>query len=651
MSHRFLLRSLQNFCRRRLHTSARKLEPPVATAIQAFCREGEIRQAISLFDEMPDKNVFSFSAMIHGYASNGFHLESLHLFCQMQRFEIRPNTFTFVAVLLASTGLKNLMLAECIHGSTTKTGIETDSFVRTALLNSYSKCGAAAEAYRLFRETYRPALASWNAIIAGFAHNERFEESFLLFERLRREGITPNCITMVIVTQICTDRCSLEACESIHGYVVKIGLESDVALMNSVLDMYSSFRNSEIAGIFFMKMTTRDAITWTNMMSFMLELENPTEALHFFSQMTACGINGDTVTMVNIISACALLGDLGKGKAVHGRILALGFGSELPVSNALITMYSRCGCLWVAWMLFNQIADKSLVSWTAMMFGYAYNEKHKDGIELFIRMRREEPLLDLDSVTLICSLVSSGELASLLLCKQLHGHSFKSGLNRSILVQNSLVAAYGRCGEPDLAVGVFKEMIQKDIISWNAMISSHGINGEGEEALLLFHEMDRCGEEPDSITFVNVLSACSHSGMVDEGLLVFEKMMKEKRIRPRGEHYGCLADMLSRAGRLDDGKKFADSMPEEFAPGVWRALLAGCRINVDSGIAEAAGQRVFEICPGDAGHVALLSNVYASVGRFDRAEGLRAGIGSEGLVKKVGFSMVHGLPSGSVELD
>ncbi|KAG0476094.1 hypothetical protein HPP92_012935 [Vanilla planifolia] len=349
-----------------------KPEPGFATtAIQSLCREGDIAGARKLFDEMPEKNVFSFSTMIYGYSSNGFFVDSLHLFSNMQDLQIHPNSYTFVALLLASAGLRNSKIGESIHGRVIKNGLEFDAFVSTALLNSYSKCGSVADAYRLFCASDRPSLAHWNAMIAGFVLDHLFEEALLLFERLKLSGAMPNCITMMSVTQGCLGHGSLRLSESVHGYIVKAGFESDLSLMNSVLDMYLSFGCLDIAGGFFAKMEAKDVISWTNMMGFMLDIAHPVDALQLFSQMRDSRIDVDVVAMMIVTSACTILGDLTKGR---------------------------------------------------------------------------------------------------------------------------------------------------NVVSCNAMISSFGINGRAEEALSLFQEMENFGEKPDSITFVNALNTCVHSGMVDEGL-------------------------------------------------------------------------------------------------------------------------------------
>lgn len=596
-----------------------------------------------LFDEMPEKNVVSFSTMIYGYASNGFFAESLRLFSQMQELGICANSFTIVGLLVSSAGLGIAKIGESVHGRIVKSGLEANPFARTALLDCYAKCRSPLKSYILLEEMVEPSLVTCNAMIAGFVHNDLFEEALLLFKRLWQFGLVPNSLTMVSVVRSCIGYGSFRLCESMHAYVVKVGMDLDVAVMNSMFDMYSSFGNLEIAKAFFRKMAVMDVITWTNMMDFLLELECTTAALNLFIQMRAEGIDPDMVTMISVITACARLGDLKRGRSVHNQVVIRGYGLELPVENSLITMYSKCGDMESARMSFDRIEDKSLVSWTAMISGYVLNGQPIKGLQLLGKMRKYDNF-KLDSVTIVNLLMACSELASFELSNQFHAYSFKSGLFQYQPVQNSLVAVYGKCGYVELGRRVFDEMFYRDMVSWNAMISSYGINGKGEAALALFNDMDNCGEVPDSVTYLNVLTACSHSGMVDDGLIIFERMVKERKIDPRGEHCGCVVDMLARAGRLADAKNLASSMSEEFSPNVWKALVGGSHLHSDVKLVEAAAEKVFQMDSRDSGHVVLLSNAYASVGKFGEVETLRSNLGKMGLMKNTGYSLVDSMP-------
>ncbi|ONK64556.1 uncharacterized protein A4U43_C07F27320 [Asparagus officinalis] len=514
-----------------------------AKSIPELFKSGKISLARKVFDEIPNKNIVSYSSMIYGCSSHGLFQKSLNLFSELQKTGFSPNSFTFVAMLLTAAGIRDFWLGETIHGRIVKSGWESNPFVRTSLLDFYAKCGGVAIAYSLFEEMSEPSLVSCNAMISGFVHNDHYEEALLLFKELWVFDLVPNCVTMMSITQGCIGYGSFELCESIHGYIVKSGLDCDVSVMNSVLNMYLSLGNLEIAKDFFDKMVVLDVVSWTSMMGFLLEVENTNEVLSMFIRMKGSGISPDMIAMVNVITACTLLGDLRRGRSIHNQILTAGIGLELPIVNSLISMYSKCKDLESAKTLFDHIFNKSLVSWSAMISGYVHNEQHSKGFGLLIRMRREENY-NIDSVTLVSLLASSSKIASLELCSQLHAYGIKLGSVHIIPVSNSLVSAYGKCGQVSLAFEVFKEMNHRDSTSWNAMISSYGINGKGEDAIYLFQDMENCGEEPDSFTYLNVLNACSHSGLVDAGLAIFEKMVREKKVDQRGEHFGCVVDML-----------------------------------------------------------------------------------------------------------
>nr|POE94192.1 pentatricopeptide repeat-containing protein dot4, chloroplastic [Quercus suber] len=360
--------------------------------------------------------------------------------------------------------------------------------------------------------------------------------------------------------------------------------------------------------------------------------------------MRDSGISHDTVVIMNLISACAIIGDLKRGRKVHAQAVVCGFGSELTLVNSLITMYSKCGDLNSSRTVFDQTSQKSLVSWTAMILGYAQNGHPRKALNLLVEVRLEENFF-LDPTMLVGALTASGGLAALELCQQLHCFAFEAGVSSHRQVQNSLISTYSKCGTVELAHTVFKEMgYLQDIISWNAIINGYGINGDGDTALALYYEMRSCGEGPDSATYQSILSACSHAGLVDNGLMIFNQMVEENRIRPSQEHYGCVVDLLSRAGCLPDAIGFASKFLDGTGPDVWRALLSGCLLHGNVGLAELAASRIFEQDPEGSDQVVLLSNVYASVGRFQEAESLRSSLKKKGLLKNPGISLLNGIP-------
>ncbi|KAJ9704420.1 hypothetical protein PVL29_002815 [Vitis rotundifolia] len=612
--------------------------------LSGYLKSGDIKNAEKLFEEIPKRDVVSWSIMIHGYNRNGFRRKSIELFSQMRISSLVPTSFTMVGVLVSIAGLGDPVLGQCVHGLILKYGLDSDFRVVTALLNAYAKCGNVVDSYRVFEQLENPGLVSCSAIVSGFVYNELFEEAVVLFNQFRKLGMVPNAATVLTLIRACVALESRRLCESIHGMVVKLSLVLDVAVNNSVLDMYSSMLDLDAATRVFEGMECRDVISWTTMINLLVCLEYASDALMLFRQMRNTGISNDVVVVMNLISACAILGDLKRGREIHTQAFVRGFGSELPLTNSIIAMYSKCGDLDSSRTVFGETTGKSLVSWTAMILGCVQNGCPREALKLFIKMRGEESFY-LDSVMLIGVLSASGELALLELCQQLHCYAFESGFPRYRLVQNSLISAYSKCGDVEPAYNVFGQMgYIRDIVSWNAILNGYGINGHGEIAVTLYHEMRKGQENPDAATYLCVLSACSHSGLVDDGLVIFNQMVEERTIRPSQDHCGCIVDLLARAGCFSDASEFVSRYMEKMGPNAWRALLSGCQLHGNVGLAELAARRVYELDPEEPGQVVLLSNVYASVGRFQDAEALRASMKKKELIKNPGISLLNRIP-------
>ena len=608
-------------------------------------KSGDIINAEKLFEEIPQRDVVSWSVMIHGYNRNGFRRKSMELFSQMRVSSLVPTSFTMVGVLVSVAGLGDPVLGRCVHGLILKNGIDHDFRVATALLNAYAKCGNVVDSYRVFGQLENPGLVSCSAIVSGFVYNDLFQEAVVLFSQFRRLGLVPNAATVLTLIRACIKLESRLLCESIHGIVVKISLVLDVAVNNSVLDMYSSMLDLDSATRVFEGMEFKDVISWTTMINLLVCLEHASDALVLFLHMRKTGISQDVVVAMNLISACSILGDLRRGREIHAQAIVNGFQSELPLKNSIIAMYSKCGDLDSSRTVFDQTNQKSLVSWTAMILGCVQNGYPRESLNLLIQMRGEETFR-LDSVMLIGVLSACSELALLELCQQLHCHAFRAGFPQYRSVQNSLISAYSKCGVMEPAYNVFKEMIYiRDVISWNAIINGYGINGHGEIAVTLFHEMRNGPENPDAATYLSVLNACSHSGLLEDGLVIFNQMVEGHTIRHSEDHCGCIVDLLARAGCLSDASEFVNRFMEKTGPNSWRALLNGCRLHGNVELAELAARMVYELDPGEPGQVVLLSNVYASVERFQDAEALRAGMKKKELIKNPGISLSNSVVS------
>ncbi|KAK4378270.1 hypothetical protein RND71_000132 [Anisodus tanguticus] len=595
---------------------------------------GRVKDADKLFEKIPERNVIIWSIMVHGYSKNGLHEKSIECFNSMRNIGLVPNSFTIVGVLVGVSGLRDLILGQSVHGLIVKLGLEDNSFVGTSLLEVYAKCGNINDSCKIFENLKSQGLVPWNAMISAFVHNGLFKEAFLLFNRFRKSGLFPNSMTVMALTQSCVAMESKCLCESAHAMVVKFGLVADVQVNNSLLFLYSSLMELPVAWEIFDSMEEKDVISWSTMMSLLVHLEYASDAIKLFFHMR----DYDHLILMNLISACGILGNLKMGKSVHAQVITHGFGSELPLLNAMIIMYARSEDLNSSRTVFDHSTMKSMVSWTSIISGLLHNGRPREALDMFIRVRIVENFFT-DSVLLVSALTAAGEMVALELCMQLHCHTIKAGCTNYRSIQNCLISTYSKCGDVELANNVFVQMASlRDIVSWNAIINGYGINGHGETALSLFYEFRKSGGIPDSATYLSILSACSHSGLVSEGLLIFNQIIEENRIRVVTEHYGCIADLLARAGYLSDASKFLDGEGKT----LWKAILNGCVRNGDLNLAEFAVRKFHEQIQKDSGQLVLLSNLYASVGRFKDAEALRLGMEAEKLIKVPGFSILTG---------
>ncbi|KAF8033169.1 hypothetical protein BT93_D1927 [Corymbia citriodora subsp. variegata] len=636
---RFQLKNICTLCPPSVSSIASRYE--CTKILSSHFRLGNMSEAEKLFEKIPEKDVVSWSIMVHGYAKNGHHERSVIAFSRMRMSSVVPNSFTMVGVVVGFAGFSDLGL-QCVHGLIVKYGQEHNLNVGTALLDAYARCRNIGGSYKLFQGLKNPGLISFNAAISGFVYNDLFKEALVLFNQLRIVGIVPSIATMVSVVQACAASGSWQL-ESVHGLIMRVGLSSYSSVNNSILNVYSSLLDLSGASKFFHLMENRDIISWTTMMNLFIRLECATDVMKLFHEMRDAGANPDEVVVINLISACALLGDSTKGRQVHAQVVVCGFANEVSVMNSLVAMYSKCGQLDLSRMVFDQTSKKTVISWTAIISGCAHFGRPQEALCLWVRAREEECFC-LDSISLVGVLVASAELTALDLCKQLHCHAFGSGLLPCRAVQNSLISAYSKCGLIEPALHVFEEMgCLRDIVSWNVILKGHGVNGAGELAVSFYNDMRMQGVNPDSATYLIVLNACSHAGLVGDGLRIFNQMVEESRIRPDKQHLRCLVDLLARAGCLSVAHGIANNVLEQAGPDVWKALLGGCLVHGNVELAELAARRLSKHEMRKWDQVVLLSNVYASAGRFKDAEVVRSSMENEDLTKNKAVSTIHGV--------
>lgn len=323
----------------------------------------------------------------------------------------------------------------------------------------------------------------------------------------------------------------------------------------------------------------------------------------------------------------------------HSVVVRNGFESLAFVQNALVHMYAACGRPESAHKVFESMPQRDLVAWNSVINGYALNGRPNEALTLFREMGSD--WVRPDGFTVVSLLNACAELGALELGRRAHGYMFKVGFMDNLHASNALIDLYAKCGSIREARSVFDEMRERSVVSWTSLIVGLAVNGSGKEALELFWELERKRMVPTEITFVGVLYACSHCGMVDEGYRYFEKLKSEYGHRPKIEHYGCMVDLLGRAGRISEAYEFIQKMPLQPNAVVWRTLLGACAIHGNLAVGEVARAQLLRLEPRHSGDYVLLSNLYASERQWSAVQDVRKTMIKEGVRKTPGLSLVE----------
>ncbi|KAM0840417.1 hypothetical protein ACQ4PT_059683 [Festuca glaucescens] len=464
---------------------------------------------------------------------------------------------------------------------------------------------------------------------------------------------------------------SLRELERIHARAVTHGLHPcNQSISCKLFRCYADFGRPTEARKLFREIPQPDLVSLTSLVSLHLQLNQHHDAMSLFSRVVAAGHRPDGFSVVGALSAAGGAGDLRVGESVHGLILRCALGSELVVGNALVDMYSRCGrfegalgvfeemdlkdevtwgtmlhgyikCVGVvsALSFFDQMPMKSAVSWTALITGHVQAKSPIRAIELFGRMVLEghSPT----HVTIVGVLSACADIGSLDLGRVIHGYGSKFNISTNIIVSNALMDMYAKSGSIEMAFAVFEEVPLKDAFTWTTMISSFTVQGDGSKALELFGDMLRSGVSPNSVTFISVLSACSHAGLIRQGRELFARMRGIYNISPQLEHYGCMVDLLGRGGLLEEAEAMIYDMDVEPDTVIWRSLLSACLVHGNDRLAEIAGQEIIKREPGDDGVYVLLWNIYASSDRWKEALDMRKQMLTRKIFKKPGCSWIE----------
>lgn len=575
-----------------------------ARLVSAYAKLSLLNDARKVFDNCPSECFLSslfWNSMLRAYLSDFRYKAAIELYFRMRELDFQPDGFGFPLIIRACAMRGDVRLCEFVHSDAVKMGLSSNLHVGNELVGMYGEIGSMGDALKVFDQMPLRSSVSWNVAVSGFAKNFDCEGAFGMLLRMQNEGWEPN------------------------------------------------------------------SVTWTSVISSFARCGIGEKAWEFYVLMRGRGVDATAESLAVVISVCDGMMPA-KGEIVHGHVIRGGFEKYIFVSNALISMYGRNGAVEKAEYLFSALKSKSLVSWNALISAYARSglcgdafssflrlensnmmrpnvvswtavisafaasEEHKEtSLALFRRMQYAQVLAN--AVTVARVLSACAELSVLPLGREIHGHAIRLLMNDDVLVMNGLINMYMKCGNLNAGKTLFKKMVSRDIMSWNIMITGYGMHGLGLEALAIFDQMVEAGVEPDEVTFVAALSACSHAGLVSEGRELFNQMSGKFKIEPMVEHYSCMVDLFGRAGILEEARRVLKSMPMEPNAPVWGAMLSSCEMHKNVDDAEESAAVMFGMEGGATGRYMLLSNLYAAKGRWDEAAEVRMSARAKGLRK------------------
>ncbi|KAJ7292417.1 hypothetical protein O6H91_13G058400 [Diphasiastrum complanatum] len=569
-----------------------------------------IEHARQVFNNMHERDVMSWTTMIAGYAQQGLGNEALTLYEQMKQEGVQPVDVTYVLLLKACASIAALEQGKQFHSHIKESGFQSNLIVGNALVDMYAKCGSIEHACQVFNNMHERDVVTWNAMITGYAQQGLGKEALTLFERMKQEGLQPDAVTYVVLLKACASISFLEQGKQLHYQIIRSGFESFLIVGNTLVEMYVRCGKIEDARQVFTNMHERNLVSWTLMIAGYTQQGLGKEALALYEQMKEEGVQPDDVMYVVLLKACASIAALEQGKQLHSLIIRGGFQLHVIIGNTLVDMYAKCWSIKDARQVFNGMHERNVVSWTAMLAGYVQQGLGQEALALYEQMKQEG--VQADIATYVVLLKACASISALEQGKQFHSHIIESGFESDLIVGNTLVDMYAKCGSIECAREVFNNMHERDVVSWNAIISGYAQEGLGKEALTLLEGMQREGKKPNEVTYASVLSACSHSGLVEEGCHLFHSMCNDHAVTPTVDHYACMVDLLGRAGCLADAEDFINKMPIQPDAVVWKTLLGAARNRGHVEIGRHAFDQVMRLEPENTGAYVLLSNILSN---------------------------------------
>lgn len=652
--------------------------------VDMYAKCGSFLDAQKIFNNMPQRDTVVWNTMLAGCLQNGLPETCLQLYEQLQEEGVSPSVGTFVNVIQACGMLAEVEDAACrrnprkpralekgkmLHQHASRKGYGSDAFVASSLVNMYGKCRSLVDADSVFDGMFHRDVVLWNSVLAAYAQQGYAEKVFKLFDQMQDEGVSADGRTLVTLVQALNllideerdgsiDKRSLQAKLLEKGKVIQTeaqrkGLESNVFLGSALITMYGKYGNVTDAWVVFERLSQPNVVPWNAIIAACSQNGLEDKALQLYEQMGKEGVQPNSLTFVTALQACGMLGEANdlanrdhsnvdvvkRGKAVHADAWAQGFKSDVIVGSTLISMYGKCGSIEDAVNVFDGLSQRDVVAWTAMLAAYARQGEVQKALELYRQMQDEG--LSPDDCTLVCILQMSGNTGGLEICRQIHHKLVSSTKHNNPVLVSNLIHAYGKCSSMVDAQNVFDSVQQHDVVSWTALIAAYARQGCWLATTHYYQKMQEAGIEPNGVTFLSLLSACSHAGLVANGIKYFESMSIDYGITPGIEHYATMVDLLGRAGYFTLLQELLSTMPMRPNFTIWLCLLGACRKHGIVQLGKQAFDHAVHFQPENATVYLLMSNIYADAGYWNSSNQVKELGQQQGCWRKPGQSWME----------
>ncbi|KAJ0982931.1 hypothetical protein J5N97_011186 [Dioscorea zingiberensis] len=612
--------------------------------LHMYCKCGKMETAQYLFDRMDTRNIVSSNIIVHGYIQINEPKKAMAIIRQLCFVEAQISSEVLVdalqAVKLSASRVEFVM---CMHCLVIKMGCDSDVFVSSSLIDVYGVCGKAEFARSCLDylvEERKNATVCYNTMLSVYLHHGYFSEAVELLGLMHHNGCSIDSITLVNAVSICAWHLDLKLGRVIHGYILRSRFVSDIFVSTSLIELYSKCGHLRSACRLFSQMPFRNIVSWNSLIHGCVENGYPRVSLKlFFHMQLQDSLMPDSTSVVGAVESIRLRGYESERKYIHDFAVQSGLVKDEYVANALITMHARFHDFEKARLVFDKACKDRTIIWNTFMSEYTYHGLLDNAVSVFYLMRREN--ISPDSVTILCLLRICACLGSLSCTNWVHALICKNGHDSDTHVETSLLDVYAKCGDLHIARLLFDKMNSKTVISWNSMIQAYGIHGNVEEASNLFSQMQQSGFFPTIVTFLILISACSHAGDVEKGWQYIGLMTQAYSLSPGREHLSSFIDLLGRRGLIKEAYEFLENVPVNAGISAWGALIGACRVQGNLKVGLAAAEKVFDMDPLHCGYYTLLSNMFMEAGRCIDAFRIRSKVESMQLKKEKGRSMAN----------